>query len=122
MKKITLLNCLVCLLLLFPMMGHAQVNNQINDTQLYNMELPKDYDGEVRDSFYYMKDDGEFSDDEKDDEAMYILIQSVLQGIVTASAQAILKHIEGMKGQKKTRNIVNVLQMILPKSFQKHQI
>ena len=75
MKKITLLNCLVCLLLLFPMMGHAQVNNQINDTQLYNMELPKDYDGEVRDSFYYMKDDGEFSDDEKDDEAMYIFQQ-----------------------------------------------
>jgi len=41
-----------------------------NSTDGYNPDLK--FDGQPRDSFYYMKDDGIFSDEEKDEEAMYI--------------------------------------------------
>lgn len=53
----------------------AQIGGDINDTQLYSVEMPESFDGSVRDSFYYMKDDGEFSSDEKDEEALYIFQQ-----------------------------------------------
>lgn len=53
----------------------AQIGDDINDPQLYSVDMPQSFDGSVRDSFYYMKDDGEFSSDEKDEEALYIFQQ-----------------------------------------------
>ena len=48
------------------------------------MTLSFDAQAQVKDSFYFMKDDNEFSDEEKDEEAQYIYEQceaNALQGI-----------------------------------------
>jgi len=70
--------CLFILVILLssPVFNQASAQqlplNQNYDTQINVLELETDYSGVVKDSFYYMKDDGEFSDEEKDQEAMGI--------------------------------------------------
>lgn len=66
---------LVIFLLISTSPSFAQIGGGVNDTQLYSIDMPDSFDGSTRDSFYYMKDDGEFSDDEKDEEALYIFQQ-----------------------------------------------
>lgn len=75
MKRFSYFSLCLSILTMFCASAWAQIITDQNDTQIYKMELPRNYDGKVRNSFYYMKDDGIFSDDEKDDEAMYIFQQ-----------------------------------------------
>ena len=60
----------LCFILCISSNAYAQANAP---TDTYNPGLK--FDGEPRDSLYYMKDDGIFSDEEKDEEAMYIYQQ-----------------------------------------------
>ena len=78
MNKFYIFNFLALFIMLFIVnipQSSAQIINDKNDTQLYSVDIPKSFTGSVRDSFYYMKDDGIFSDDEKDEEALYIFQQ-----------------------------------------------
>ncbi|MEM9470248.1 MAG: hypothetical protein AAF988_08810, partial [Pseudomonadota bacterium] len=77
-KKIYLLFTLMLLLPLYPAIaqdhnGYSYLFEESpNNPQPRAAEIPLDTSGNVKDSFYFMKDDGEFSDKEKDSEAAYI--------------------------------------------------
>lgn len=79
MKKLVFLSIFVVLVIAFSPAfaqdagGYSYLyENSPENPQPRAAEIPFDPSGKVKDSFYFMKDDGEFSDEEKDQEAAYI--------------------------------------------------
>lgn len=69
MATMRILNAFILLGLLFLPASYALAQDSEPSSTL---ELPYEYYSEPMNSFYFMKDDGEFSEEEKDKEALYI--------------------------------------------------